>query len=89
MHERDKRARLQSCLQTILDMEEAVMRLPSGKQLEKELKQIKEMAGRITEIPVSDADILRVEKATESFLEEIRDPLLDLGVSIFPPDRVH
>ncbi|MFP4168683.1 MAG: hypothetical protein ACLFSY_07555 [Desulfonatronovibrionaceae bacterium] len=80
--------RLLTCLQTILELEDAVMQLPLGKDIAPEISQIKEMVGRVRDIPVSESDVIRIEDATRSFLEEIREPLQLSGVGILGRDLV-
>ena len=71
MAENDRHIRLLTCLKTILELEEAVMQLPLGRDIAPEIEQIKEMVGRVRDIEVSESDVSRIEEATRSFLEEI------------------
>jgi len=86
--ENDRHIRLLTCLKTILELEEAVMQLPLGRDIAPEIEQIKEMVGRVRDIEVSESDVSRIEEATRSFLEEIREPLQLSGMSSISRDMV-
>jgi hypothetical protein len=88
MAESDRHIRLLTCLKTILELEEAVMQLPMGQDIAPEIEQIKEMVGRVRDIEVSENDVSRIEEATRSFLEEIREPLQLSGMTPISRDTV-
>jgi hypothetical protein len=71
-----------------LELEEAVMQLPMGQDIAPEIEQIKEMVGRVRDIEVSENDVSRIEEATRSFLEEIREPLQLSGMTPISRDTV-
>ncbi|MFO7816432.1 MAG: hypothetical protein ACQES5_01635 [Thermodesulfobacteriota bacterium] len=81
MSNNNARVRVLTCLQTILELEDAVARLPVDVDISRELKQIKTMVDRIWEIRMDEDDVLRIEQATESFLEEISRPLQQTGMA--------
>ena len=68
-------ARISNCLQTILELEPELERMELGKSLLAEFSVLKEFLQRIDTVVLSEEDVLRVETATSSFLEELRLPL--------------
>lgn len=67
--------RLLNCVQTIIELEEDLAGIEVGHELLKEFQVLKSVVERIDSIEASEQDVVRVEKATEFFLEEIRGPL--------------
>ncbi len=67
--------RIVNCLQTILDMEQELRRLELGHVLIKEFGVLKSFLSKIEMVQIEEDDVLRIEKATENFLEELRVPL--------------
>lgn len=67
--------RIVNCLQTILDMEQELRRLELGHVLLKEFGVLKSFLSKIEMVQIEEDDVLRIEKATENFLEELRVPL--------------
>ena len=67
-------ARLKNCLVTIVEMEPMLSRLTVHKELLKEFKQLKEIATKIANLELSDAEVERIEQATKVFLNELEIP---------------
>lgn len=67
--------RLKNCLQTILELETDMASLHMRSEFHTELETLKEYLNRIEGIPLAEDDVLRLEKATANFLEELRFPL--------------
>jgi len=67
-------ARLKNCLLTIIEMEPMISRLSFHHELEKEFKQLREISGKISGLDLSDAEVQRIENATETFLKELEIP---------------
>lgn len=67
-------ARLKNCLLTIVEMEPMLSRLSVHHELEKEFKQLREISGKISGLDLSDAEVQRIESATEIFLKELEIP---------------
>ena len=76
---RNLQMRLKNCLQTILDLEPDIERLELGHVLLKEYGQLKSFLRKMDLVSLQENDVLRIEKATMSFLEELKMPLLLLG----------
>ena len=68
-------ARMLNCLQTILDLEPALCRLELGYVLLTEFKVLKEFLREMDNMALDEDDVMRIESATEHFLQEIRTPL--------------
>lgn len=68
-------ARISNCLQTILELEPELERMELGKSLLAEFSVLKEFLQKIDTVVLSEEDVLRVETATSSFLDELRLPL--------------
>ncbi len=68
-------ARITSCLQTILELEPDLERLRLGSALIKEFKVLKSFLSKLDQINLEEEDVLRIETATENFLQELRTPL--------------
>lgn len=68
-------ARISNCLQTILELESELERMELGKSLLAEFSVLKEFLQKIDTVVLSEEDVLRVETATSSFLDELRAPL--------------
>ncbi len=67
-------ARLKNCLLTIVEMEPMLSRISLHHELEKEFKQLKEISRKISSLELSDAEVERIESATEIFLKELEIP---------------
>ncbi len=67
-------ARLKNCLLTIVEMEPMLSRFSVHHELKKEFKQLREIYGKISGLDLSDAEVQRIESATETFLKELEIP---------------
>ena len=67
-------ARLKNCLLTIVEMEPLLSRISVHHELKKEFRQLKEISGKIAGLELSDAEVERIENATEVFLKELEIP---------------
>ena len=68
-------SRVLNCLLTIVELEPLINKLPFDFDLKVELKFIKSIVKQVNEFDLSEDDVLRIEKATANFLDEIRAPL--------------
>lgn len=73
--------RITNCLQTILELEPQIEKLELGKDLLKEFEQLKSFLSKVDSIDLQEDDVVRIENATASFLDELKGPLavLDNG----------
>lgn len=67
--------RLRNCLQTILELEPEIERLELGERLLKEFTLLKSFVERLGSVEVNETDVRRIEEATASFLEELKEPM--------------
>lgn len=67
--------RLVHCIQTILELEPQVNTLHAGAFFHTEMMALRDCLGRVDGMDLIEADVLRFERATEFFLDEIRLPL--------------
>ena len=67
--------RLRNCLQTILEMEPDISSLSVRAKFNTELEIIKEYLDRVEDLDLAEEDVLRLERATANFLDELRLPL--------------
>ena len=74
-------ARLLNCLLTIVELEPLIRMLPFDSDLRSEFSFIKSIVNQVNEFDLSEDDVLRIEKATANFLDEISLPL-----SVFSKD---
>jgi hypothetical protein len=72
-------ARLANCLTTILELEPDLERLRLGRTLLSEFTILRAYLDRIDGIDLDEADVRRIEAATEVFLGELRAPLAKAG----------
>lgn len=72
-HELTLTSRLKSCLNTILELEEALDDTDVGKLMQDEFVVLREVAERLDSVKVNENDVLRIEKATTRFLLELTD----------------
>lgn len=72
-------SRLKNCLQTILELEPELERLELGQELLKEFALLKSFVAKLEDITLVEDDVLRIEKATAHFLEELKEPIALLG----------
>jgi len=68
-------ARLLNCLLTIVELEPLIRMLPFDSDLNTEFRYIKKIVRQVKNFDLSEEDVLRIEKATASFLDEISAPL--------------
>jgi len=68
------KARLKNCLLTIVELEPLLSRLTVHRELLEEFKQLKDIAAKISNLELSDAEVERIEQATETFLSELDIP---------------
>lgn len=68
-------ARITNCLQTILDLEPELEKLELGQSLLDEFAVLKSFLEKVDRMSLSEEDVERIEKATASFLKELKGPL--------------
>jgi DNA mismatch repair ATPase MutS len=68
-------ARIRSCLQTILDLEERLEQIELGDELLDEFVHLKSFLQKVESLELREDDVIRIEDATANFLEELRAPL--------------
>lgn len=71
--------RISNCLQTILELETALKRLEMGHALVKEFVVLKAFLEKIDRVDLREEDVLRIERATSTFLDELKGPLSQAG----------
>lgn len=71
--------RLKNCLQTILELETDMTSLQMRSEFQGELETLKEYLSRIEHLSLAEDDVLRLERATANFLEELRIPLAQIS----------
>lgn len=84
-NEQSRLMRITSCLQAILDLEPELARLKVGESLLEEFVFLKSFLEKADRVSMSEADVERIERATSSFLEELRGTLFKAGAT--PQDR--
>ena len=67
--------RLRNCLQTILELEPDIKKLDLGHVLLKEYELLRGFIEKVNDVPLREDDVLRIEKATALFLDELKTPL--------------
>jgi thiamine kinase-like enzyme len=67
--------RIVNCLQTILELEQELKNLELGHVLIREFDVLKSFLQKIESVQIEEDDVLRIEKATENFLDELKVPL--------------
>ncbi|MFW5498533.1 MULTISPECIES: hypothetical protein [unclassified Maridesulfovibrio] len=67
--------RLNNCLETILEMEQELEKLDLNSRFVEELAVLKGFMSKMEKIMVSEAEVERIESATDNFLNELRVPL--------------
>lgn len=70
--------RLKNCLQTILELEPDLRALSVQEKFHEELKLIRNYLDRLEDMSLSEEEVTRLERATETFLGELRLPLARL-----------
>ena len=74
--------RLNNCLETILEMEQELEKLDLNNRFIEELEVLKGFMSKMEKIRVSEAEVERIESATDNFLLELRVPLGQVDSSI-------
>ncbi len=72
-------ARVMNCLQTILELESVLERAGMQDKLHKEFGELKDIMADIDNLKFQEADVKRIERATEGFLHELQTPLTMKG----------
>ena len=67
--------RLKNCLQTILELEPDMSSLHMRTEFRTELETLKEYLNHVEDLKLAEEDVLRLERATANFLDELRLPL--------------
>ncbi len=75
--------RISNCLQTILELETDLKRLEMGHALIKEFVVLKAFLEKIDRVDLREEDVLRIERATSTFLDELKGPLSLVGEKNF------
>jgi len=71
----DLQARVLNCLQTILELESGLKQLTLSSSILKDFEDLKELVARIDDMALKEEEVLRIERATAQFLEELKEPL--------------
>ena len=71
----DLQARVLNCLQTILELEAELKQLTLSQSILKDFEELKELVARIDDMALKEEEVLRIERATAQFLEELKEPL--------------
>lgn len=66
------RLRLQNCLQTILELKSDLGAVPFGASFMPELGSLEQFLAKIENVELNEAEVRRVELATDKFLDELR-----------------
>lgn len=83
-------SRLRNCLNTILELEEALQRSANGDILREEFATLKRVLETLDSIAFMEEDVARIEQATIQFLEEIKKPLRDITLfTVAAPRHIH
>ncbi len=69
------RARIKSCLEIILELEEQLATMPQADSLLKEFTKLKKTSHILKRLHVEEKDAERIERATSQLLEELQIPL--------------
>ena len=90
MESRQLQIRLRNCLQTILELETDLERLHVDDFVLKEFQLLKSFLSRVDDVRLDEADVRRIETATENFLKELKTPLSSLEkMAVSGRRRVH
>lgn len=65
--------RLQSCLQTILELRNELDAMPFGIEFMPEIGSLEEFLSRIDHVQINEPEVLRIEQATGKFLSELKE----------------
>lgn len=66
-------SRLRNCLQTILELEESLADTHLGPLLSEEFLMLKHVTRRLSGVHIEEADVRRIEAATDKFLAELKE----------------
>ncbi len=75
-------ARLKNCLLTIVELEPVLSRLSIHTELLKEINHLKNIISKVSQLELSQDEVVRIERATSLFLKE-----LDLPLSLVMPGK--
>lgn len=75
MHINPLNSRLRNCLQTILELEDALDQTHLGPALHNEFTVLKQVAKRLADVALEEPDVCRIEAATGRFLAELKETL--------------
>ncbi len=67
--------RLRNCLQTIIELEPRMERLPVYVHFQDDIQVLKNCLTEIDHMQLNEDEVLRLEKATTTFLQELWLPL--------------
>jgi hypothetical protein len=67
--------RLRNCLLTILELEPDLKRLEIGQELLAEYSLLRSFVDKLDEVMLEEEDVCRIERATATFLDELKLPL--------------
>ena len=70
-------SRLRNCLATILELEDPLLHTRMGGLLATEFQALKDVMAQLGPVGVCEADVERVEAATDKFLAELKDILAE------------
>ncbi|MCG8529079.1 MAG: hypothetical protein MI749_00275 [Desulfovibrionales bacterium] len=76
------KSRLRNCLHTILELEPDLDEIELRHDLRDEFGMLKMLIERINEMELAEDDVVRIEAATASFLEELEVPLSHLKIPV-------
>ena len=72
-------SRLRNCLDTILELEGPLLHTQMGGLLMREFQSLKEVMENLSSVEVCEADVERIEAATDRFLGELKDVLAEVA----------
>ena len=75
------KSRLRNCLHTILELEPDLNDLELRHDLRDEFGLLKTLIERINEMDLVEDDVVRIESATASFLEELQLPMSHVKIT--------
>ncbi len=70
-------SRLRNCLDTILELETPLLHTRMGGLLAQEFQSLKEVMEHLGAVAVCEGDVERIEAATDKFLIELKDVLVE------------
>lgn len=75
MNDKLLQSRLRSCLQTVLELEPCISETDIGSKMLNEFEILKKFLKELDKLHLTEADVARVEKSTNIFLEELSLPI--------------